>query len=42
MISGLLKKIFGDKSQKDIKALTPYVEKINEEFKKLAKLSDDE
>ncbi len=42
MISGLLKKIFGDKSQKDIKALTPYVEKINEEFKKLANLSDDE
>jgi len=42
MISGLLKKIFGDKSQKDIKELKPYVEKINEAFAKLRDISDDD
>ncbi|MCT4581283.1 MAG: preprotein translocase subunit SecA [Flavobacteriales bacterium] len=42
MISGLLKKIFGDKSQKDIKALQPYVDQINEVFQQLKGISDDE
>ena len=35
-------KIFGTKSEKDIKSLTPYVEATNAEFAKLAHLSNDE
>ena len=35
-------KIFGTKSQRDLKELNPYVPKINEEFRKLSNLSDDE
>lgn len=35
-------KIFGTKSEKDIKTLSPYVESTNEEFAKLAHLSNDE
>lgn len=35
-------KIFGTKSEKDIKTLSPYVEATNEEFAKLALLSNDE
>jgi preprotein translocase subunit SecA len=35
-------KIFGTKSEKDIKTLSPYVEATNEEFAKLAHLSNDE
>ena len=42
MISGLLKKIFGDKTQKDIKLLRPYAESINEAYAKLSSISDDE
>ena len=42
MISGLLKKIFGDKSQKDIKELRPYADKINEAYALLQGLSDDD
>ena len=37
-----LKKIFGDKHTKDINELLPVVQKINEEYEKLKKLSDDE
>lgn len=37
-----LKKIFGDKHTKDINELLPIVQKINEEYEKLKKLSDDE
>ncbi|MTI21934.1 preprotein translocase subunit SecA [Fulvivirga sp. RKSG066] len=35
-------KIFGTKSEKDIKAVMPLVEKINGEYAKLATISDDE
>lgn len=35
-------KIFGTKSEKDIKKLMPIVEKINAEYAKLAEISDDE
>lgn len=35
-------KIFGTKSEKDIKKLLPIVEKINEEYAKLSSLSDDD
>ncbi len=42
MISGLMKKIFGDKNEKAMKDLWPVVDEINEEFEKLQSLSDDE
>ncbi|MFN4082997.1 MAG: preprotein translocase subunit SecA [Bacteroidia bacterium] len=37
-----LTKVFGTKSEKDLKQLTPYVTKINQEFAKLSALSNDE
>ena len=37
-----LSKLFGSKSDKDIKAIMPIVKKINEEFNKLSSISDDE
>lgn len=39
---GFLTKVFGSKSERDIKALQPIVVKINEEYAKLASLSNDE
>ena len=39
---GFLAKIFGSKSERDIKVLQPLVTKINEEYAKLATLSNDE
>lgn len=36
-----LTKVFGTKADKDIKAVTPYVEKINKEFEQLRDISDD-
>ena len=39
---GFLTKIFGSKSERDIKALQPLVTQINEEYAKLASLSNDE
>ena len=42
MISGLLKKFFGDKSEKDRKSYQPIVDKSNEFFASFASLSDDE
>jgi preprotein translocase subunit SecA len=38
----LIAKFFGTKSQRDIKELLPYVEKVNAEFAKLKDLSNDE
>jgi preprotein translocase subunit SecA len=38
----LLAKLFGDKKEKDIKELRPYVDKINAEYVKLPNISDDE
>ncbi len=35
-------KIFGTKSEKDVKVLSPYVDATNEEFAKLANLSNDD
>ena len=35
-------KIFGSKSEKDLKEIVPYVALINAEYAKLAGLSDDE
>jgi preprotein translocase subunit SecA len=42
MISGLIKKIFGDKNEKALKDLWPIVDEINAEYDKLQNLSDDE
>jgi preprotein translocase subunit SecA len=39
---GFLAKIFGSKSERDIKALQPLVNQINEEYTKLSVLSNDE
>ncbi len=39
---GFLAKVFGSKSERDIKTLQPIVGQINEEFNKLAVLSNDE
>jgi preprotein translocase subunit SecA len=41
-ISGVLGKIFGNKYEKDLKELTPYVQKINIEYEKIVTLSNDE
>ncbi len=41
-ISGLAGKIFGSKADRDIKEVMPLVEKIKEEFPKLASLSNDQ
>ena len=41
-ISKTVTKIFGTKSERDIKALMPIVESIKSEYAKLASLSDDE
>lgn len=41
-ITGIAGKIFGNKADRDIKEIMPLVEKIKEEFPKLASLSNDE
>ncbi|MEP1094513.1 MAG: preprotein translocase subunit SecA [Cyclobacteriaceae bacterium] len=41
-ISKGVAKIFGTKTEKDLKELTPYVSLINTEFEKLANISDDD
>jgi preprotein translocase subunit SecA len=38
----LIAKLFGTKSQRDLKELIPYVEKVNAEFTRLKDLSNDE
>lgn len=42
MIGGLLKKILGDKSDKDRKEYQPIIDKVNEIYASLASISDDE
>src|SRR4051812_11660222 len=37
-----ISKLFGSKSERDVKAITPIVEKIKAEFAKLDQLSNDE
>jgi len=41
-ITKSLKKIFGDKSTKDMKTISPLVDQTNEEFAKLASLSNED
>ena len=42
IFSKVIKKVFGSKSEKDLKKLYPYIDKINEEFNLLSDISDDE
>ena len=42
LITKGISKIFGTKSERDIKLVLPYVDKINAEHEKLANISDDE
>ena len=42
IVSSILNKIFGKKSDKDRKLVWPIVEEINKEFEKLSALSDDD
>ena len=39
---GLINKLFGNKSGRDIKEIQPLVEEINAEYAKLASISNDE
>ena len=41
-LNDLLKKLFGNKSQRDIKEVDPYIKKIKAIFPELQKLSNDE
>ena len=38
----IIKKIFGDKHEKNVKELWPIVEEINEEYEKIKDITDDE
>ena len=38
----ILKKLFGNKSQRDLKEIMPYVNKINQCYENISKLSNDE
>jgi preprotein translocase subunit SecA len=38
----VLKKVFGDKSKKDLKEINPYVDKVQEAYVNIQKLSNDE
>ena len=42
MIGKALTKIFGTKSDRDIKGILPYVDQTNAEYEKLTSISDDE
>ena len=41
-VNSTIKKIFGTKSDRDIKEVMPYVEAIKAEYAKLSSISDDE
>jgi preprotein translocase subunit SecA len=42
MLGNILTKLFGNKSDRDMKALQPVVDKVNAEYEKLSGLSDNE
>ncbi|TDJ53728.1 MAG: preprotein translocase subunit SecA [Ignavibacteria bacterium] len=42
MLSNLVKKIFGDKYEKELKLLWPIVDEINEEYEKIKDLTDEQ
>lgn len=41
-INNLLTKLFGNKSQRDLKEITPFVDQVKEAYKTIVNLSDDE
>ena len=41
-VTKVLGKILGNKSERDIKEVSPVVEKIKEEYKRIEQLSNDE
>ena len=42
MILDFVQKLFGSKSERDLKAIQPLIEKINAEYEKISSISDDE
>ena len=42
IFKNIINKVFGSKSEKDLKAIRPIVEEINVEFRKLKNISDEE
>tara|TARA_Y100001970_G_scaffold284155_1_gene400901 strand:- start:1077 stop:4154 length:3078 start_codon:yes stop_codon:yes gene_type:complete len=42
IISNIVKKVFGSKSEKDLKRLYPYIDLINDKYESLSDLSDQE
>lgn len=42
MLNAILSKLFGNKSDRDLKPIYPVVKQVNEEYNKLQSLSDDE
>ncbi|MCZ7603492.1 MAG: preprotein translocase subunit SecA [Melioribacteraceae bacterium] len=42
MVSGLIKKLFGDKNTRSIKEISPIVDQINQEYEKLIDLTDEQ
>ena len=42
MLGNIIKKVFGDKSTRDLKEIHPFVEKVKDEYGKLQELSHDE
>ena len=42
MLNALLKKLFGNKSDRDLKPIYPIVAQITEEYAKLQSITDDE
>ena len=42
IVNALLKKVFGDKSQKEIQALKPLVAEVNKQYEALSSISNDE
>ncbi len=42
IVTNIIQKFFGNKSERDIKAIMPVVEKIKDEYEKVVKLSNDQ
>ena len=42
IFSKVIGKVFGNKSDKDLKVLSPYIEKINSQYEPLNSLTDQE
>src|SRR6185295_5643238 len=42
MFGNLIKKVFGDKAQRDLKEVQPLVDRVKAEYDKLGSLSNDE